>query len=199
VSGTEWSDRPVTAERIGALYRALRKALEDVKNEPGAADFYYGEMEMRRHANTTIFAERAILWLYWLVSGYGLRALRALAVLVILGVIVTTVLVGWGLAASTPSEQMVGVVTTTPHQPAQINATLYTSTPTSAPGLPPATQRWTAQRTRVALQVAMESIVFRSTTEPLTTAGVWSTIVARILGPVLLALAVLSIRNRVKR
>ena len=155
-------------------------------------------MEMLRHADTTGRPERAILGLYWLVSGYGLRALRPLAVLGVLGLIVTTILVGWGLAPA-PREHIVGVVTTTPHQPARIDATLYTSTPTSAPGLPPATQRWTAQRTRVALQVAIESIVFRSTSEPLTTTGVWSTIVARILGPILLALAVLSIRNRVKR
>ncbi|MFD5305122.1 hypothetical protein ACFVOO_32435 [Streptomyces rochei] len=33
------------------VYRALRKAFEDQKHEPGAADFYYGEMEMRRHAD----------------------------------------------------------------------------------------------------------------------------------------------------
>jgi len=31
------------------LYRALHKRREDSKDEPGAADFYYGEMEMRRH------------------------------------------------------------------------------------------------------------------------------------------------------
>ena len=34
---------------IAGLYRALRKGREDAKDEPGAADFYYGEMEMRRH------------------------------------------------------------------------------------------------------------------------------------------------------
>ena len=34
---------------IAGLYRALRKGREDLKDEPGAADFYYGEMEMRRH------------------------------------------------------------------------------------------------------------------------------------------------------
>ena len=33
-------------ERLLTLYRQLRKAQEDAKNEPGAADFYYGEMEM---------------------------------------------------------------------------------------------------------------------------------------------------------
>jgi DNA invertase Pin-like site-specific DNA recombinase len=35
------------------IYRALRKAQEDKKNEPGAADFYYGEMEMRRHPSAS--------------------------------------------------------------------------------------------------------------------------------------------------
>jgi hypothetical protein len=65
--------------RIAAIYRALRKGREDEKDEPGAADFYYGEMEMRRPDPTRTRAERAILWLYWLVSGYGLRATRALA------------------------------------------------------------------------------------------------------------------------
>jgi hypothetical protein len=38
---------------IAGLYRALRKSREDAKDEPGAADFYYGEMEMRRHAPQT--------------------------------------------------------------------------------------------------------------------------------------------------
>jgi hypothetical protein len=36
--------------QIAGLYRALRKGREDLKDEPGAADFYYGEMEMRRRA-----------------------------------------------------------------------------------------------------------------------------------------------------
>ena len=40
----------LSAPEIAGIYRDLRKGLEDVKNEPGAADFYYGEMEMRRLA-----------------------------------------------------------------------------------------------------------------------------------------------------
>jgi hypothetical protein len=65
---------------LAALYRELRKGREDAKDEAGAADFYYGECEMRRLDRHTIpWAERVILWLYWLVSGYGLRGLRALA------------------------------------------------------------------------------------------------------------------------
>ncbi|MGX1887663.1 hypothetical protein [Streptomyces sp. NPDC055287] len=30
--------------QLAPVYRALRKAFEDSKKEPGAADFYYGEM-----------------------------------------------------------------------------------------------------------------------------------------------------------
>ncbi|MER7198160.1 hypothetical protein [Streptomyces sp. CB01635] len=61
------------------VYRALRKGFEDGKNEPGAADFYYGEMEMRHRDRTgTTRAERGLLHGCWLLSGYGLRAVRAL-------------------------------------------------------------------------------------------------------------------------
>jgi hypothetical protein len=69
----------IDAERIARAYRSLRKGREDSKDAPGAADFYYGEMEMRRSAARGV--ERAILTLYWLVSGYGLRASRALVAL----------------------------------------------------------------------------------------------------------------------
>lgn len=79
--------------QVAADYRALRKAREDAKDEPGAADFYYGEMEMRRmarreearQAGTRVVAatEYVLLWLYWAVSGYGLRAWRALTALAV--------------------------------------------------------------------------------------------------------------------
>jgi uncharacterized protein YjbI with pentapeptide repeats len=68
---------------LAALYRQLRKAQEEAKDEPGAADFYYGESEMKRHARETPAGERVVLTLYWLVSGYGLRASRALIALVV--------------------------------------------------------------------------------------------------------------------
>lgn len=60
---------------MAASYRQLRKAFEDGKNEPGAADFYYGECEMRRHDHTgSAKGERRLLWAYWLLSGYASRA-----------------------------------------------------------------------------------------------------------------------------
>jgi uncharacterized protein YjbI with pentapeptide repeats len=79
---------PLRPADLALLYRALRKGREDAKDEPGAADFYYGEMEMRRHDHTAPLAERFVLWLFWLSSGYALRASRALGWL--LGVLALT-------------------------------------------------------------------------------------------------------------
>lgn len=88
--GEEWKKASVTAsaaedarseaERLAKIYRALRKGREDEGNAPGAGDFYYGEMEMRRHGKGSCL-EQAVISLYWLVSGYGLRASRALLAL----------------------------------------------------------------------------------------------------------------------
>ncbi len=95
---------PLDPDMIAGLYRALRKGREDAKDEPGAADFYYGEMEMRRHANRRAGeresrsrgrVDRAVLSVYWLVSGYGLRAWRAFAAF---GVIVAVFALAFHLA-----------------------------------------------------------------------------------------------------
>lgn len=72
------------ASQIATVYRSLRSSLESKSNQPEAADFYYGEMEMRRHSSDFGLAERSIVWLYWILSGYGLRASRAFAWLTLL-------------------------------------------------------------------------------------------------------------------
>ena len=69
---------PLSAREVAAVYRDLRRSLEARADQPGAADFYYGEMEMRRLSRETAGGERLLLWLYWATSGYGLRASRAL-------------------------------------------------------------------------------------------------------------------------
>jgi hypothetical protein len=89
---TVWDE----ARLVASTYRSLRKGREDAKDEPGAADFYYGEMEMRRLDETTPFGERVILWLYWLVSGYGLRASRAFAALLVAVLVFALPLDAWG-------------------------------------------------------------------------------------------------------
>jgi hypothetical protein len=86
---------PLDPEEIAALYRRLRKGCEDSKNAPGANAFYYGEMELRRR-HTAPLAERVILWLYWLFSGYGLRASRALIALLVTIAVAALPLELWG-------------------------------------------------------------------------------------------------------
>jgi hypothetical protein len=85
------SELAPSARELAAVYRALRKGREDQKDEAGSIDFYYGEMEMRRIASHPFSVERLILTTYWLVAGYGLRAWRALTLL--LGVLVGSALV----------------------------------------------------------------------------------------------------------
>lgn len=84
------------------MYRQLRKAREDSKDEPGAADFYYGEMEMRRRQLRYRRAERWLLQAYWSLSGYGLRAARALAWLVTAMIVSVFALTLWGCPAPIP-------------------------------------------------------------------------------------------------
>jgi hypothetical protein len=134
-------------------------------------------MEMRRHAKRAQIqqdyrrdhrgaaiasaAEAAILWLYWLVAGYGLRAWRALAALaMVIG------LVGVGFSR---------VGFHHPH-PSQVASWLYALQAT----------------------VSLEGKA-RQLSGQLTLPGELLRVGLRFTGPVLLALAVLSIRGRVKR
>jgi hypothetical protein len=164
---------------IAPLYRDLRKGLEDKKDEPGAADFYYGEMEMRRHdrraavhlERTLRFrsrgfgisaaAEYAILSLYWLVSGYGLRAWRALASLAAVVLVASVVFAFWGFDRTAGLDELPSAL---------LFSTQATTALLRGPG-----------------------------PRALTTVGEWLLIALRLIGPVLLGLAVLSVRGRVKR
>ena len=80
------SESATEPKLIAATYRSLRKGREDQKDEPGSADFYYGEMEMRRLSSPRLSVERLVLTLYWLVSGYGLRVWRALGSMLVVTV-----------------------------------------------------------------------------------------------------------------
>jgi uncharacterized protein YjbI with pentapeptide repeats len=176
-SWPDWLDdqRPGVLEpgQIAGLYRALRKGREDTKDEPGAADFYYGEMEMRRRARRTHGGptdsqaraesrgrvERGILTTYWLVSGYGLRAWRAVACLAV----VTALL---GLAF-----HFVGFAVP-PHPVSYWTSLLYAF--------------------RATLSLTDNQV-------QLTAWGGLLQGVLRLTGPVLLGLALLALRGRVKR
>jgi uncharacterized protein YjbI with pentapeptide repeats len=172
-----WGVMPPNAAQVAAIYRALRKGREDTRDEPGAADFYYGEMEMRRHAareeakserryrhyrhSLTATTEHIVLWLYWLMSGYGLRAWRALATLTIV------------IALAGVWFSQVGF---NPPRPSLAVSWLYALQAT----------------------ISLEGRA-RQLSGQLTLPGELLRVGMRLMGPILLGLAVLSIRGRVKR
>ena len=184
----------VSPERLAVLYRQLRKAQEDTKNEPGAADLYYGEMEMRRKARSTRWPERWVLRVYWAMAGYALRATRALATLLGLLLLATALLALYGLPADNPrpagllrSDRSILEWELVPQPPS-------TELPRTA-----LRERLTAERLERAARASLNAAVFRSAGQQLTVPGQYTEMAVRFLGPVLLGLALLSIRNRVKR
>ncbi|MGW1472000.1 pentapeptide repeat-containing protein [Streptomyces olivaceus] len=191
-----WNTAVLGAGRTGPLqlapvYRALRKAFEDGKHEPGAADFYYGEMEMRRLADDIPRSERGLLTVYWALSGYGLRASRALAWLGAAMLLTIVLLMAVGLAQDTPKQTATGSV---PAGGGKVTFEIDRDDPQSPTG-----DRFTGKRFEKALNVTLNSVVFRSSGQDLTTAGTYIEMTSRLTEPVLLGLAVFAVRNRVKR
>lgn len=179
-------------EDVSAVYRQLRKAFEDAKNEPGAADFYYGEMEMRRHSRaTTPRGERGLLHAYWFLSGYGLRASRAAGWLIVAMTTTVLLLMGLGLPQNAPNQEASGAV---PAGGGRVSFIIDKDDPQN-----PTHDRFTGKRFDKALNVTLNSVIFRSSGQDLTTAGTYIEMGSRLLEPVLLALAVLAIRGRIKR
>jgi uncharacterized protein YjbI with pentapeptide repeats len=203
----------VDAARVQAAYRELRKSFEDAKNEPGAADFYYGEMEMRRLGSRAATgpetspavtaadnktsprpsgrvsgrAEHTLLTMYWVVSGYGLRASRAMAALVLILVLATVVLTTVGLGRGRQIVYKPDTAATSASQPVTYR---QTTAQTGKPGFRDATYYSIESAT---------SLLRQPGTLPLTSTGRAIEIALRLHGPLLLGLAVLAIRGRVKR
>lgn len=190
--------RPPGPAALVVVYRQLRKAFEDGKNEPGAADFYYGEMEMRRRdrrrdGRGTTRTERWLLHMYWALSGYGLRASRAFCWLTVMTAATVLTLMLWGLPNGDPKPLVTGTQANVGHKVA-----LVIDTPDPALNSSIA-DRFSWKRAEKAVRVVVNSTVFRSSGQNLTTWGTYIEMVSRLLGALLLALAVLAIRGRVKR
>jgi hypothetical protein len=182
-----WTPRPdpLSPSQIAGIYRALRKGREDRKDEPGAADFYYGEMEMRRHDPVASRPERLVLFLYWLLSGYALRASRAVTGLALVIVLFAILFQAVGFAPAEPSLRVKGV--------SPSGAVIYKQPEDKAPS---------------SVKSAIEAIAYSAGStvaivsgpeRKLTTIGQCLRILLRLIGPILLGLSVLSIRGRVKR
>jgi hypothetical protein len=177
----DFPEYELEASDIAAIYRDLRKGREDNKDEPGAADFYYGEMEMRRLAGsksgqtskggrkeerrpprppaiaTSDRGEHFILTLYWLISGYGLRSSRALGSLLVTILVFAALLYAWGFAAN---ESFISSLT---------------------------------------FSLESTTSLFRAPERNLTLAGEWMQVGLRLFGPLFFGLALLSLRGRVRR
>jgi hypothetical protein len=184
------------AADIAGIYRDLRKGLEDAKNEPEAADFYYGEMEMRRLAGRgrgdgsprspaePSVVERVLLYGYWGVSGYGLRAWRAATILTVLVVGAALLFSYLGLAVQTPPERIASIN--------PVNGTVvYDHPKPEAPGF------WSALN--FSAREAISLLQAHNTSVNTQGAGTLTDFVLRLAGPVLLAFIVLALRGRTKR
>ncbi len=64
--------------QIERLYRDLKKNYEDSRDFERAGHFHYGEKEMRRRNPQTPVSIKFLLTLYWIVSGYSERCVRPL-------------------------------------------------------------------------------------------------------------------------
>jgi hypothetical protein len=199
----EWlSAESPPAGQVAALYRALRKGREDNKDEPGAADFYYGEMEMRRHGKReeareerrrkrrgpwlAASIERLVLGLYWLVSGYGLRSWRALTSLLLIVLAAAVVFARWGFAPPEgPTFRPVAV--------SREGALVHEQK------APEQTTGWRRLPDAVLFSAQATTALLRGPERRLTPVGDWLHLGLRLTGPVLLGLAVLGLRGRVKR
>ncbi|MFI1092721.1 pentapeptide repeat-containing protein [Streptomyces sp. NPDC020917] len=196
-AGTGWeppsSDGDVTQPRaLAAVYRALRKSYEDSSNEPGAADFYYGEMEMRRADSRTAPAERGLITAYWALSGYGLRAARATGWLLLAMALTMLVMMLWGLPQRDTPSLTTGTV-------AEHRVTMTTNSPDPENPVGPPGDRLTSARFEKSLRIVVNSVIFRASGQSLTTAGTYTEMASRLTEPVLLGLALLAVRGRIKR
>ena len=178
------SDSSLKPKALAQIYRNLRKGREDEKNEPGAADFYYGEMEMRRRSDS--WGTRRLLDAYWTLSGYGLQPLRSFIALAILLVIATLMLNVCGFKEPAPP---VAPLARASVLGMEFELGLIQEELNTRPSLGDA------------FLFVTGSLVSVTTFNPevLTSTGQAIRVILRFIGPILLGLTVLAVRGRVKR
>ncbi len=199
-----------TALEIAGIYRDLRKGLEDSKDEPGAADFYYGEMEMRRLAarrrrhqsnndgNAIVprssWAERRLLDAYWTTSGYGLRAWRALTALTLLLVTCAALFTMPVFAHLPDPPQQVSSVDLRTGDFRYAPSTKRGVNPNHSAAIPLGTALEFSARESLTLTRTPGTPILQTTG-----AGTALDIALRLLAPLLVGLAILAVRGRTKR
>ncbi|MFE7034120.1 hypothetical protein ACFU9Y_27775 [Streptomyces sp. NPDC057621] len=106
-------------------------------------------------------------------------------------VVTVVLLMGVGLPKEDPKQEGTGTV---PPGGGKVTFEIDKRVPQN-----PTRDRFTGKRFETALNITLNSVVFRSVGQDRTTAGTYIEMGSRITEPVLLGLAVLAIRNRVKR
>ncbi|KOX11660.1 hypothetical protein ADL04_01370 [Streptomyces sp. NRRL B-3648] len=177
---------------IGMVYQRLRKSFEDSGNASDAADFHYGEMEMRRHDRGRPPGERWLLRAYWALSGYGLRASRAIGSLLAAMAVIMLAMAVWGLPSHDPEPASKGTLA---------GRTFHMVTTTPDPQSPrgPVTERLTAERLEKAAEVVADAAIFQSSGQDLTDAGTYIVMGTRLAEFAMLGLGVLGFRGRIGR
>lgn len=184
-------------ESVARVYRRLRKAVESSKDDSGAADFYYGEMLMRRRqrlrdirrgnlaSRLAALADYSLLSIYWGISGFGLRVGRSLGAFALLVGLCAVPLASLGYPVAMP--QFVPFGTTSD------GALIYGLEEPSSNGFGDNLDR--------ALRLAAQSSVslLHAPAQQLTPTGEWIVLFLRFCGPIVLGLAILAVRNKLRR
>jgi hypothetical protein len=83
--------------QLEQLCRQLKRNYEEQRDYERAGDFHYGEKEMRRQNPETSRGHKTLLRLYRVISGYGERIWKPLVVAVGVWVLFALVYLWWGL------------------------------------------------------------------------------------------------------
>lgn len=162
---------------VEVLYRQLRAGLEASKAAPAAADFYFGEMEMRRLAAPRVSAERFWLAVYKWFGGYGVRAWRPF--ITYLGLLAATTMMLHARTNWFATDPLTATGAASIDGEGGLALTRYSS---------------------IAAFVTRNSIsIFTAPAEGLTAAGTFLFIGERFASVTLLGLVVLALRSRVQR
>jgi uncharacterized protein YjbI with pentapeptide repeats len=211
------SGLPGAPGEIARLYRNLRIGREESGDAPGASDFYYGEMEMKRldHGGPgggrgPSWVDRLFVRIYRWISGYGLRVSRALVALAIVMALFTAAVRTFGVRPHCESQQPAAATATNSGAKGNAKNSKHRAGKPPATSSGPATAAAARKRcgkptlgasARLATRAAapLGQIPPRDAGSDVTGAGFFILVLLRLAGPLLIGLAVLAIRSRVKR
>lgn len=193
VSLNQTGDDNLTAAELTDLYRGVRASIERGGDERRAGDLYYGEMQMRRRIASTV-RERLTLNGYWALSGYGQRPWRpmaTLAALVALGLVVLALI---PVAATSSDRHQLDIRSLGTVASAPVSSYRIRVTPVEHHRRPSTSSLLMAELLAVGRLSPPEEV-----TESLGNGGKLVLDLLGVAGPLLIVLALVSVRRRTQR